>query len=151
MAGYNRVVLMGNLTRDPELTYTPSNTAVCKFGLAMNRKWKDQGGNQKEEVTFVDVTLFGRSAETFNQYMSKGKPVMLEGRLHFSQWTDKEGKNRSKLDVIAERFVFVGSANGDGQQRQGGQGGARTSRQAPEQAPPPDDDFGPPPDADLPF
>ncbi|MBU0717813.1 MAG: single-stranded DNA-binding protein [Planctomycetes bacterium] len=113
MAGYNRVVLMGNLTRDPQLSYTPSNTALCKFGLASGRKWKDRDGNMQDEVCFVDCTIFGRSAETFNQYMSKGRPVLLEGRLSYQQWTTPEGTKRSKHEVIVERFTFVGGRGAD--------------------------------------
>ncbi|MCH7993200.1 MAG: single-stranded DNA-binding protein [Planctomycetes bacterium] len=91
MASYNRIVLMGNLTRDPQLSYTPSNVAICKFGLATNHKRKDRDGNVKEEVCFVDCTLFGRGGETFNQYMSKGRSVLVEGRLRLDQWTTPEG------------------------------------------------------------
>ena len=119
MASFNRVVLMGNLTRDPQLSYTASNTAICKFGIATNRKWKGSDGNMQEEVCFVDCTLFGRGAETFNQYMSKGRSVLVEGRLHFGQWSTPEGEKRSKLDVVVENFTFVGSGR-DGGGREGG-------------------------------
>ena len=81
MANYNRVILAGNLTRDPQLSYTPSNTPICKFGMAINRRWRDQQGNMQEETCFVDCTAFGRTAETINQYMSKGRPILVEGRL----------------------------------------------------------------------
>src|SRR5688500_16681287 len=98
MAGnFNRVLLLGNLTRDPELRYTPNNTPICKIGLAVNRKWRDQQGEMKEEVTFVDCDAFGRTAETINQYLRKGRPIFIEGRLRLDQWQDKEGNNRSKL------------------------------------------------------
>ena len=114
MANYNRVILAGNLTRDPELSYTPSSTPICKFGLAINRVWTDRESNEKrEETCFVDCTLFGKQAETFNQYMSKGKPVLIEGRLHLNQWTNQEGQKRSKLEVVAERFHFVGGGRSD--------------------------------------
>ncbi len=112
MASYNRVVLMGNLTRDPQLSYTPANTAMCKFGLATNRKWKDRDGNLQEEVCFVDCTLFGRGAETFNQYMAKGRGVLVEGRLQYDQWTTPEGDKRSKHVVVVETFTFVGGRDG---------------------------------------
>lgn len=113
MANYNRVILLGNLTRDPELTHAPSNTPVCKFGLAVNRKWNDSGGQKREEVCFVDCTSFGRQAETLNQYMRKGRPLLIEGRLHFSQWQGQDGQRRSKLEVIVERFQFLGSKADD--------------------------------------
>ncbi len=87
MASYNRIVLVGNLTRDPQLSYTPANTAVCKFGIATNRTFRDRDGNSREDVCFVDCTLFGRGAEVFNQYMSKGRSVLVEVLLLFSQWT----------------------------------------------------------------
>ncbi len=123
MASFNRIVLMGNLTRDPELSYTPSNTAVCKFGIATNRKWKDREGNSREDVCFVDCTLFGRGGEVFNQYMSKGRSVLVEGRLTLNQWTTPEGDKRSKHGVFVENFTFVGSAGGGGGDGGGGGGG----------------------------
>ena len=118
MAGYNRVVLVGNLTRDPQLSYTPANTPLCKFGLATNRKWKDREGNPQEEVCYVDCALFGRGAEVFNQYMSKGRPVLVEGRLQYQQWATPEGDKRSKHEVIVENFTFLGGGReGDAGQR----------------------------------
>lgn len=108
MASYNRVVLVGNLTRDPQLSYTPQNTPMCKFGMAINRKWRDRDGNSQEDVCFVDCTHFGRGAEVFNQYMSKGGQVLVEGRLQFQQWTSPEGQKRSKHEVIVENFTFLG-------------------------------------------
>ena len=107
-ANYNRVILAGNLTRDPELSYTPNNTAICKFGMAINRKWTPQGGEAKEEMCFVDCVTFGRQAETLNQYMRKGRPVLIEGRLTYSAWEGQDGKRRSKLEVTVERFQFLG-------------------------------------------
>jgi single-strand DNA-binding protein len=104
---YNRVILAGNLTRDPELSYTPSNTAVCVFGMAINRKWKGKDGNSKEEVCFVDVTAYGRTAEVVNQFMVKGRPILCEGRLRFQAWENKEGAKRSKLDVVMEHMQFL--------------------------------------------
>jgi single-strand DNA-binding protein len=112
MASYNRVVLVGNLTRDPQLSYTPANTAVCKFGIATNRAWKDRDGNTREEVCFIDCTVFGRPAETFNQYMGKGRQVLVEGRLHLDQWTTPEGQKRSKHEVVVENFTFLGGGRG---------------------------------------
>lgn len=127
MASYNRIVLVGNLTRDPQLSYTPQNTALCKFGLAMNRKWRDRDGNTREEVCFVDCTAFGVRAETFNQYMSKGRSVLVEGRLHLNQWTTQEGDKRSKHEVIVDNFTFLGG--------RGGEGGGRPADAATETAP----------------
>ncbi len=129
MASYNKVILMGNMTRDPQLTYTSSNTAVCKFGLAMNHTWKDRdSGQKKEQVTFVDCVCFGRAGEVINQYMSKGKPIHVDGRLSLSQWEGQDGTKRSKLEVIVENFTFVGGGGEGG----GGGGGGRA--RAPQQA-----------------
>jgi len=114
MASYNRIVLVGNLTRDPQLSYTPNNLAICKFGIATNHRRKDKDGNTKEEVCFIDCTAFGRQAETFNQYMAKGKSVLVEGRLELQQWTSAEGEKKSKHAVIVENFVFMGSRPGEG-------------------------------------
>lgn len=112
MASFNRVILAGNLTRDPQLSYTPSNTPVCEFGMAINRRRKDKDGNTKEEVCYVDLTSYGRTAETINQYMNKGQPVLVEGRLRYNQWTNKEGQKRNKLDVVVENFTFLGTGRG---------------------------------------
>ena len=148
MASFNKVILMGNLTRDPELRYTPSGTAIAKMGLAVNRVWRDAEGQQKEEVTFVDVDAFGKQAETIGQYMQKGRPILVEGRLKLDQWEAKNtGQNRSRLGVVLERFTFVGGGGG-----QAGGGDA-----APQQsAPPPSEPAGGPPvdapgDDDVPF
>jgi single-strand DNA-binding protein len=107
MPNLNRVLLMGNLTRDPELRYTPNNTAVVSFGLAVNRRWKNQQGEQQDEVLFVDCDAFGRTAEVINQYLKKGRPVYIEGRLRLDQWTDKEGQKRSKIKVVIDNFQFL--------------------------------------------
>ncbi|MEX0886404.1 MAG: single-stranded DNA-binding protein [Phycisphaeraceae bacterium] len=120
MPNLNKVMLMGNLTRDPELRYTPNNTAVTKLGLAVNRRWRNQQTNeQQEETTFVDCTAFGRTAEVLNEYLRKGRPVFIEGRLKLDQWQDKEGNNRSKLEVIVESFQFIDSRGGGGGGEQG--------------------------------
>jgi single-strand DNA-binding protein len=116
MPNLNKVMLMGNLTRDPELRYLPSNMAVVGLGLAVNRRWRNQQGEQQEETTFVDCEAFGKTAELLNQYLKKGRPVYLEGRLKLDQWQDREGGNRSKLKVIVENFQFIDS-------REGGAGG----------------------------
>ena len=139
MASFNRVILAGNLTRDPQLQYTSSNTPVCKFGLAVNRKWKDRNsGESKEEVCYVDCTAFGRSGEVINQYMNKGKPLLLEGRLHFSSWEAQDGGKRSKLEVVVENFQFLGA--GPGGQGGGSSDGQGERSQAPAGAPPMADD-----------
>lgn len=109
MNGFNKVILAGNLTRDPELRFTPGGTAICKFGLAVNRKYT-QNGEKKEEVTFLDVDAFGKQAETIAQYLKKGRPILLEGRLKLDQWDDKQsGQKRSKLGVVLESFTFLDS------------------------------------------
>ncbi len=110
MANLNKVFLMGNLTRNPELRYTPSGTAVASFGLAVNRNWTGQDGEKKTEVCFVDISAFGRTAEVINEYLSKGNPIFVEGRLQFNQWETKDGQKRSTLRVVAENFQFIGSA-----------------------------------------
>jgi single-strand DNA-binding protein len=133
MAGnFNKVMLMGNLTRDPELRYTPNNTAVCKIGVAVNRRWRDQQGEMREEVTFVDCDAFGKTAETINQYLKKGQPIFIEGRLRLDQWQDKEGNKRSKLGVVIENFQFIGARDGGGGGPAGGPSPA--SRSAPRSA-----------------
>ena len=109
MANLNKVFLIGNLTRDPELRYTPSGTAVASFGIAVNRTWAGQSGEKKEEVCFVDINMFGRRAEVINEYFSKGNPIFIEGRLQFNQWETKDGQKRNTLRVVAENFQFIGS------------------------------------------
>ena len=143
MANFNKVILMGNLTRDPQLRYLPSNTPVCDFGLAVNRKRRGQDGEMHEETCFVDVDAFGKPAETINQYMSKGRPILIEGRLRFRQWTTEDGQRRSKLSVVAENFQFVGgprSEAGAGSARAATEGGSSQQQQQ-QDAPPPDDDI----------
>jgi single-strand DNA-binding protein len=109
MASFNKVILVGNLTRDPELRYTSKGTAIAKIGLAVNRVWTSETGEKKEEVTFVDVDVFGRTAENVGQYMRKGSPILIEGRLRLDQWDDKQtGQKRSKLGVVAETVQFLG-------------------------------------------
>jgi single-strand DNA-binding protein len=153
MANYNRVILLGNLTRDPQLKYLPNNTAVCEFGLAVNRRWRDADGNQRDEVCFVDVAAFARRGETINQYMSKGRQILIEGRLKFDSWTGQDGTKRSKLSVVAENFSFVGSREGPG--GAGGPGGGREYQQAAgpagDPSEPPPVDAGPPSGDDIPF
>lgn len=121
MANFNRVILAGNLTRDPELSYTPSNTPVCKFGMAVNRSWTNKQTNEKhEDVMFIDCVAWSRSAEVINQYCRKGKPLLIEGRLNLDTWTSPEGQKRSKHTVVVENFQFLGGPDGGGQRSEGG-------------------------------
>ncbi len=115
MANFNKVILAGNLTRDPELRYTPKGTAIARLGLAINRTWKSETGENKEEVTFVDVDAWGRQAEVIAQYLKKGRPILMEGRLKLDQWEDKNThQKQSKLRVVLESFQFMDSGRGDG-------------------------------------
>jgi len=114
MASYNKIFLLGNLTRDPQLSYTPNQTAVVDFGLATNRKWSGQDGSQREETCFVDCRAFGRPAETINKYLSKGRMVFIEGRLTFDSWTAQDGTKRSRHRVTVENFQFLSGAGGSG-------------------------------------
>lgn len=125
MAGnLNKVLLMGNLTRDVEIRHTSGNSAVGNFGLAINRRFKTQSGEQREETTFIDCEAWGRTAEVMGQYLSKGRPVFIEGRLKLDQWEDKNGGGkRSKLSVVVESFQFIDSGQGGG----GGGGSDRSS------------------------
>lgn len=107
MANVNVVILIGNLTRDPQLRYTASQAAVCEFGLAINRRWKGADGQQKEEVCFVDCTAWGKQAETLQKYVAKGQPLYVQGRLTYQAW-EKDGQKRSKLLVTVEQFQFLG-------------------------------------------
>lgn len=124
MANFNKVILAGNLTRDPQLSYLPSNTPVVEFGMAINRKWKSNTGEQREEVCFVDCQAFARSAEVINQYLKKGQGIMLEGRLKYDQWEGKDGQKKSKLRVVVDTFQFIGGPGGG----EGGGRGPRPSR-----------------------
>ena len=158
MNGFNKVILAGNLTRDPELRYTPSGTAIAKFGLAVNRKWKDTQTNEmKEEVTFVDIDAFGRQAETIGQYLKKGRPILLEGRLKLDQWEDKQTQQkRSRLGVVLESFQFLdsGTREGGGDFSGGGSPAQRPMRSQQPSAPPPSnsaDEGMPPEEDDVPF
>jgi single-strand DNA-binding protein len=114
MAGFNKVLLLGNLTRDPQLSYTPTQTAVVDFGVATNRKWTGQDGSQREETCFVDCRAFGRTAETINKFFTKGKPIFIEGRLTFDSWTAQDGSKKSKLRVTVENFQFLPGTGGPG-------------------------------------
>lgn len=105
----NHVTIAGNLTRDPEVRFLSNEQAVCNFGLAVNRRWKDKAGESKEEVTFIDCEAWGRTAELVAQYLKKGSPAYIEGRLKLDQWEDKDGKKQQKLRVVAESVQFLGS------------------------------------------
>jgi len=162
MQGFNKVIIAGNLTRDPEMRYTPSGTAVAKLGLAVNRRWKDAQTNEtKEEVTFVDVDAWGKQAELISQYLKKGRPILIEGRLKLDQWEDKTThQKQSKLKVHLETFTFLDS----GGTREGGDFGgggapARPSSPPPRSSPPPtpsssggpEPEGMPPEEDDVPF
>jgi single-strand DNA-binding protein len=137
MASLNKVLLIGNLTRDPEIRYIPSGTAVADIGVAVSRKWTGQDGQKHEETTFVDVTIWARSAELAGEYLHKGDPIFIEGRLQLDQWQDKEGQKRSRMRVVSERWQFL-PRGGAG----GGRGGA--SAATAEDRPPPPEEFGEP-------
>lgn len=162
MASFNKVILLGNLTRDPEVRYTPKGSAVCDIGLAVNRQYSLDNGEKREEVTFVDVVLWARLAEIAGEYLKKGRPVFIEGRLQLDTWDDKQsGQKRTKLRVIGETMQLLGSrpsagsGSGEGEESSGGAGGysrppssgsSRGSSAPPKAAPPPAPD-----DDDIPF
>jgi single-strand DNA-binding protein len=113
MSNFNQVILMGRLTRDPEIRYTPKGTAIAKFGIAINRKWNSDGGEKKEEVTYVDIDAFGKQAETIGSNLKKGSPIHMVGRLKTDSWDDKAtGQKRTKLTVTLDSFQFVGKSEG---------------------------------------
>ena len=155
MASYNRVVLLGNLTRDPEVRYIQTGTAVCDLGLAVNDRRKNANGEWVEETVFVDVTLWARIAEVAGEYLSKGSPVFIEGRLKFDTWEGTDGQKRSKLRVVGERMQLLGARGGGGPPGEAGQRGGARPEPSPSQAPPNRDDFeAPPAEApgdDIPF
>jgi single-strand DNA-binding protein len=156
MASYNKVLLLGNLTRDPELRYTPTQTPVVEFGLATNRRWTGQDGQQREETCFVDCNMFGKRAEALNKYLKKGNPVFVEGRLTYDSWQAQDGTKRSKLRVTIEDFQFIpsgqrsggGGAGGGGTGGGGGYHGPADGGAGPEAHP--DDSYSAPAD-DIPF
>lgn len=145
MSNFNRVILMGRLTRDPELRYIPSGMAVSEVGVAVSDKRKNAKGEWVEETTFVDVTIWGRTAEVVNEYLSKGSPIFIEGRLKLDQW-ETDGQKRSKLRVVCERMQMIGS-KGDGQGARGGGGRPAQNYDESEYGPADgggSDDYGPP-------
>ncbi len=120
MANLNKVMLIGNLTRDPELRVTPKGTAICQFSLAVNRKFRDEAGADREEVTYVDIEAWGKSGENIAKYCTKGRPLFVEGRLRLDQWEDKNTKEkRSRMKVVCDNFQFLGTGRAEG----GGEGG----------------------------
>jgi single-strand DNA-binding protein len=152
MASFNKVILLGNLTRDPEVRYTPKGTAVTDLGLAVNRTYTADNGEKREEVTFVDVTFWGRTAEVAGEDLKKGRPVFVEGRLQLDSWDDKtSGQKRTKLKVIGENMQMLGSPRGGAAGGGGGDeessGGSRASRPAP----PPKAAPSAPDDDEIPF
>lgn len=141
MANFNKVIIAGNLTRDPELRYTPKGMAIAKISMAINREWKSESGEKKEEVTFVECDAFGRQAETIGQYLKKGSPLLVEGRLKLDQWDDKTtGQKRSKLSVVLEGFQFLGTGKGEAPAKQA------AKEEKPSDNCPPDDE-----PSDIPF
>src|SRR3954470_16597670 len=149
MASYNKVLLLGNLTRDPEVRYTPKGSAVADLGIAVNRQYTLDNGEKREEVTFVDVTFWGRTAEVAGEYLKKGRPVFIEGRLQLDTWDDKQsGQKRSKLKVIGEMMQMLGSRTGAGGDADEGGGASRSSRSS---GPPPKPPAGEPDDDEIPF
>ena len=132
MASFNKVILLGNLTRDPEVRYTPKGTAVTELGMAVNRVYTAENGEKREETTFVDVTLWGRTAEIAGEYLKKGRPVLIEGRLQLDTWDDKQsGQKRSKLKVIGEGLQLLGGRPGGGSGGDEEAGSRSSSRPAP--------------------
>jgi len=113
MASFNKVILLGNLTRDPETRVTASGVTICKLALATSRVYVTKDGERREDTTFVDIDAFGKQAEVITKYMRKGRPLMVEGRLKFDQWESPEGQKRSKLGVVLENFQFVGGRDDD--------------------------------------
>ena len=150
MASFNKVILLGNITRDPELKYTPKGTAVAQIGLAINRIYTNDAGEKVEEVTFVDIDMFGRTAEICNEYCSKGDPIMIEGRLKLDQWDDKQtGQKKSRMKVICDTLQFLRSKSSDEER---GRSSAPPARRPPSRPPAKtqDPDLDQPED-DIPF
>ncbi len=153
MANFNRVILAGNLTRDPELSYTPSNAAICKFGLAVNRKWFSKAENTtREETMFIDCVAWAKSGELINQYCRKGKPILVEGRLNYETWTSSEGQKRSRHSVTVDNFQFLGGPGQQGQQGDRPPPAADTRANSFDDGPPPVPSTPQPPSPDdVPF
>jgi single-strand DNA-binding protein len=157
MPSLNKVLLMGNLTRDPELRVTPKGTSICQFGLAINRQFKMESGESRDEVTFVDIEAWGKQGETIAKYCTKGRPLYVEGRLRLDQWEDKNTKEkRSRMKIVLEQFQFLGDGRGGGGSSQAG-GGEESGGGSPERHSPPPRSSGAKPasqenlDEDVPF
>lgn len=154
MANLNKVMLIGNLTRDPEIKYTPKGTAVTDIGLAINRVYSTEAGEKREDTTFIDVTLWGRTAEVVNQYCKKGSPLFVEGRLQLDTWEDKQsGQKRSKVRVVGEGIQLLGSkGSGGGSQSSHSDGEDEApARQSPRPTTPRQEPSAPAEDDDIPF
>ena len=158
MPSLNKVLLMGNLTRDPELRVTPKGTSICQFSLAINRQFKMESGETREEVIYVDVEAWGKQGETIAKYVTKGRPLYVEGRLRLDQWEDKNTKEkRSRMKVVLEQFQFLGEGRGGGGGGGGGSPDAGVDQTSPERhSPPPRSGGSKPPatenlDEDVPF
>ena len=135
MSGFNKVILLGNLTRDPEIKFLESGVPVCNFGIAINKKYNDKNtGETKESVCFIDIEAWNRQAEIIDEYFSKGKPIMIEGELKFEQWEDKDGSKRSKIKVWLQSFQFVGRRDDDDSHQSNAGGRASSASSAPKEA-----------------
>ncbi|MBL6918878.1 MAG: single-stranded DNA-binding protein [Puniceicoccaceae bacterium] len=159
MASFNKVILMGNLTRDPETRVTATGLTICKFGLAINRVFTTKDGERKEETTFVDVDAFGKQAEVITKYIRKGDPLFIEGRLKFDQWEANDGQKRSKLGVVLDKFEFIGgrsenNASGGSSNSGGYEQSSPPKRQVADEKPAASEDFSADEDTldeDVPF
>ncbi len=147
MANYNKIILAGNLTRDPELSYLPSQTPVVEFGLAVNRKFKGKDGQQREDTLFIDCRAYGKQAEVIDKYMSKGRPVLVEGRLQYVTWEGKDVTKRSKHRGMVEQFQFMGGGQGGGDSS----GSSRPPQRRAASNEPPPSDFDQGGGDDIPF
>jgi len=152
MASFNKVILLGNLTRDPEVRYTPKGTAVAELGMAVNRVYTAENGEKREETTFVDVTLWGRTAEIAGEYLKKGRPVFIEGRLQLDSWEDKtSGQKRSKLKVVGEGLQLLGARPSGSGSTGGEEESSSAPRSSSKSAPPPKAAPAEPDDDEIPF
>lgn len=145
---FNKIILVGNLGRDPELRYTPQGTPVCSFTVATNEKRKDRAGETQDVTTWFRVTLWGRQAETASQYLAKGRPIYVEGRLRLEEWTDRDGKQRYTLEVHATEMQFIGGGRADETAAAAGGGGSSPNRAPSTERQQPEPDLS---DDDIPF
>ena len=149
MSSFNKVILMGNLTRDPEAKFLPSGTAVVNFSIAMNERYNDRDGNPQEKATFVECEAWNRSAEVIDEYFTRGMPIHIEGKLQLDQWENDEGEKRSKLKVRVERFIFVGKKEDNERIREESGRSSNLSGDRPSKSQ--DDSFEDPTEDDVPF